>query len=140
MSVDGGRSMSRQVFEIVQRAISRRAFIARITAVVGAFIGGLLGSKSAFACYYCCGLCKNPQHCTWNPNACACVWCWVCSDYEICMKVRCKECLITPFTLPCEAANCECHATDVHDSCRYCNPDTVICSRLEMMYPIGGCS
>lgn len=127
--------MGTSITRVIENAISRRAFMVRATTVAGAFIAGLIGMpKYAYACV-CCGLCRNPQQCTWNPAICDCVWCWVCKTVD-CFQYKCKECLKVPYLNNCNQAEpCKCHSDDHRDKCRYCTPDvnSIPCSAVETL-------
>jgi hypothetical protein len=125
--------MSRSIAKIIEDSISRRAFLVKVTTMTSAFIGGLFGMPNiAYACH-CCGMCRNPQQCTWNEALCSCVWCWTCEVRADCKVYWCKECLIAPLQNGCFPAACECHRKYVNDQCRYCAQDdaVVLCSRVE---------
>ena len=129
--------MAGSIVDLVERAVGRRDFLRKATNISAAFIGGLFGaSQFAYACYECCGLCRDPSiSCNWS--ACACVWCWVCK--KECHFYRCSECLMTPFTPPCGIDICKCWNNNHFDACRYCNPDTIPCSKVEFIGNVGGC-
>jgi hypothetical protein len=130
--------MAGSIVDIIETALGRRDFLRKVTNVTGAFIGGLFGAPQlAYACYECCGLCKDPSTCTWNPSSCACVWCWVCKDS--CNYWKCSECIITPFRPPCDASICKCWSTNKVDACRYCDPNFVTCSRVTPFGTVARC-
>jgi hypothetical protein len=130
--------MADAVLRMIEKVLSRRRFLNKITTAAGAFLGGLVAfPEYAQACYGCCGLCVDPATCTWNTAQCDCVWCWTC--VRQCDRWKCKECLKVPFTPPCYIDICACHNTASYDVCRYCNPQTIPCSAAEYLGHVPGC-
>ena len=135
--------MGKTISGFVERAISRRTFLQRLTTMAGAFVAGVFGApKLAYACVGCCNLCVVPSTCTFNQSICTCVWGWVCEGRD-CYKWLCKECLVGTLPRGCtptgSTANCKIWSTNHVDPCRTCNAN-IPCSLAERKEKIVPCN
>ncbi len=87
--------------KLVDRALTRRQFLAKLgAAALGAAIA-IIGALSAEASViYCCNLCRSDNGQRY-PN-CACSWCWTCCHRATQSIWQCCECHTS--TAPCNGS------------------------------------
>lgn len=100
--------MSSRIVEFIEDAISRRAFVQRVSAATAAFISGVLfapesGHANPVYAIQCCSLCRLPITCSYHD--CTCEWSWTCCHPPSgCVPNnrmwKCHECIETPMA-PC---------------------------------------